>query len=103
MKPTITEFAYNPNALLDALLRHMGLKNDAALSRLLGVAPPVLSKIRHHKLPVGAYVLIRMHEVSLLSIRDLRTLMGDYRERFEMGYLENKADMTTATHQSHND
>jgi len=75
---------YNPNHLLDVLLENLRLKNDAALSRALEVAPPVLSKIRHHRLPVGASILIRMHEVSGLSIRDLRFLMGDRREKYRM-------------------
>lgn len=70
---------YNPNNLLDQLLETMRLKNDAALARVLEVAPPVISKIRHRRLPVGASLLIRMHEVSDLSIRDLRYLMGDRR------------------------
>ena len=68
---------YNPNHLLDTLIHHLQLKNDAALSRALDVAPPVISKIRHHRLLVGASILIRMHEVSGLTIRDLRYLMGD--------------------------
>jgi hypothetical protein len=71
--------SYNPNHLLDILLGKMQLKNDAALSRMLEVAPPVISKIRHHRLPVGASLLIRMHEVTGMSIRDLRDLMGDRR------------------------
>lgn len=75
---------YDPNMLLDQLLEHLSLKNDAALSRVLEVAPPVISKIRHGKLPVGASLLLRMHEVSGMSIRDLRSLMGDRRSRFRM-------------------
>lgn len=75
---------YNPNRLLDTLIQNMGLKNDAALSRLLEVAPPVISKVRHYRLPVGASLLIRMHEVSDLSIRDLRYLMGDRRQKFRI-------------------
>lgn len=75
---------YDPNNLLDSLIQRMSLKNDAALSRSLEVAPPVISKIRHRKLPVGASLLIRMHEVSDLSIRELRHLMGDRREKFRM-------------------
>ena len=75
---------YNPNRLLDSLLQQLHLKNDAALSRALEVAPPVISKIRHYRLPVGASLLIRMHEVSGLSIRDLRFLMGDRREKYRM-------------------
>ena len=45
---------YDPSHLLDTLRERMQLKNDAALSRLLEVAPPVISKIRHRALPVGA-------------------------------------------------
>jgi plasmid maintenance system antidote protein VapI len=75
---------YNPDALLNELQQRLGLKNDAALSRALEVAPPVISKIRHRRLPVGASLLIRMHEVSDISIRDLRNLMGDRRARFRM-------------------
>jgi hypothetical protein len=75
---------YNPNHLLDSLIERMGLKNDAALSRTLEVAPPVISKIRHRKLPIGASLLIRMHEVSDLSIKDLRLMMGDRREKFRI-------------------
>lgn len=62
--------------LLDAIITKLELKNDAALSRVLEVAPPVISKIRHHTLPVGATILIRMHETTDFSIRELRELMA---------------------------
>ena len=78
------QVAYDPNNLLDSLIEKLHLKNDAALSRALEVAPPVISKIRHRRLPVGASLLIRMHEVSDLSIRDLRILMGDRRNKFRI-------------------
>ena len=78
------QLAYDPNNLLDTLIDKLHLKNDPALSRALEVAPPVISKIRHRRLPVGASLLIRMHEVSDLSIRELRTLMGDRREKFRI-------------------
>ncbi|MNK05210.1 hypothetical protein D3C87_230860 [compost metagenome] len=78
------QVAYDPNHLLDSLIERLHLKNDAALSRALEVAPPVISKIRHRRLPVGASLLIRMHEVSDLSIRDLRILMGDRRDKFRI-------------------
>ena len=45
---------YNPDRLLDAIIVKLHLKNDAALSRALEVAPPVISKIRHRTLPIGA-------------------------------------------------
>ncbi len=66
---------YDPNKVLDALIVKLELKNDAALSRVLEVAPPVISKIRHQTLPIGATILLRMHEASNLSIRELRSLM----------------------------
>ena len=82
--------AFNPDRLLDALIERMNLKNDAALSRALEVAPPVISKIRHRRLPVGASILIRMHEVSGLSVRELRDLMGDRRQKFRISDMQGK-------------
>jgi hypothetical protein len=64
---------YDPNRELGAIINK--LKNDAALSRVLEVAPPVISKIRHNTLPIGATILLRMHEVSDYSIRELHALM----------------------------
>lgn len=75
---------YDPNHLLDTLIERLHLKNDAALSRQLEVAPPVISKIRHRRLPVGASLLIRMHEISDLTIKELRELMGDPRAKFRI-------------------
>ena len=66
---------YDPNRVLDAIIAKLRLKNDAALSRVLEVAPPVISKIRHNTLPIGATLLLRMHEESQFSIRELRELM----------------------------
>ena len=82
--------SYNPSRLLDTLRERMQLKNDAALSRALEVAPPVISKIRHRALPVGASMLIRMHEVTDLSIRELRDLMGDRRAKYRISDIQGK-------------
>jgi hypothetical protein len=79
---TETQNEYNPNNLLDVIIGKMQLKNDAALSRCLEVQPPVISKIRHHRLPIAASMLIRIHEVTGLSIRDIRELMGDRRKKY---------------------
>jgi hypothetical protein len=90
------QIAYDPNNLLDSLIVKLHLKNDAALSRVLEVAPPMISKIRHRRLPVGASLLIRMHEVSDLSIRELRILMGDRRERFRIRNKQLKSKQLSA-------
>ena len=73
---TPNEVIYNPNRVLDAIIEKLELKNDAALARALEVAPPVISKIRHHTLAIGATILLRMHEISDFSIRELRELMS---------------------------
>jgi len=75
--PTSPELpVYNPNKVLDAIIEKLQLKNDAALSRALEVAPPVISKIRHCTLPIGATILLRMHEISDFSIRELRAMIA---------------------------
>jgi len=76
LKEITSSPTYNPNRVLDAIIEKLQLKNDAALSRALEVAPPVISKIRHNTLPIGATILIRMHEISDFSIRELRDLMS---------------------------
>src|SRR6476660_3389450 len=90
------QVAYDPNNLLDSLIERLNLKNDAALSRALEVAPPVISKIRHRRLPVGASMLIRMHEVSSLSVRELRDLMGDRRTKYRLSDAQGKPKPATA-------
>ena len=93
---------YDPSHLLESLIKKLNLKNDAALSRALEVAPPVISKIRHGKLSVGASILIRMQEVSDLSIKELRELMGDRRGKFRMSDKQFKPKPSaSAQHQSH--
>lgn len=62
--------------LLDRLIEVMGLKNDASLARVLAVAPPVISKIRHGRLDIGPILLIGAHEESGLSISEMKTMIG---------------------------
>jgi antitoxin HigA-1 len=64
------------NALLDEAIRVRRLNNDAALSRALEVAPPVISKIRHGRLPFGDSMLIRMHEYTGWAIRSMKKSLG---------------------------
>ena len=66
--------SFVPNKLLDTLIEKLHLKNDAELCRVLEVQPPIISKIRHSKLNVGATILLRMHEKSNIPIRELKEL-----------------------------
>lgn len=84
------QLEYNPGRLLDMLIETLQLKNDAALCRVLEVAPPVISKIRHRRLPVGASLMIRMHEATDFSIRDIRYMMGDRRSKQRLGSKSTK-------------
>jgi len=82
------------NKLLDLAITTIGLKNDAALSRVLGVSPIIISKLRHGKSYIGPSMLIRLHEQTGLSIREMK------------GYLsldttvKPEAHMETAAHTS---
>lgn len=66
---------YVPNTLLDELVRRMNLKNDAALARVLEITPPLVSKLRHLRLPIGASVILRIHDVTGMPIKEIRALM----------------------------
>ena len=67
---------YDQSRLLDHLLSAKQLKNDAALSRVLAVAPPVISKMRHHRLPVGPAIKIRILESFDMTVHQINELIG---------------------------
>jgi hypothetical protein len=60
------------NDLLDDVIRACCLKNDAALARKLRVAPPVISKLRHGKLTLGATLIISIHEETGMPIKEIK-------------------------------
>jgi len=64
------------SAFFDVLLGRLRLKNDAALSRALGVAPPVISKIRHGRLDIGDMLIIRIHELTDMPVREIKQALG---------------------------
>lgn len=68
----MTLFTAGPNHLFDMLLENYKLKNDAALARILKVAPAVISKVRHQRFPVGPFLILRIHEVLGAPVTDIR-------------------------------
>lgn len=62
----------NENALLDLAAEILKAKNDSQLCRALEVAPPVASKIRHARLPVGASMVVKIHEATGLPVADIK-------------------------------
>ncbi|MFZ6774707.1 hypothetical protein ACO0LB_18555 [Undibacterium sp. SXout7W] len=65
------------NHLLNQVIMQAGLKNDAGLSRLLEVAPPVISKIRHGRLPIGATMAIAIIEETDFSMSQITDILSD--------------------------
>lgn len=64
-----------PHKLLDTVKEKYNVKSDAALSRALGVAPPVLSKIRSDDLPVGPNMILRIHEAFDMPVKEIRAAL----------------------------
>lgn len=62
-----------PNKFLNTLIEKLELKNDAALARAVEMAPPVISKLRHGKIPIGSMMILRAHELTGLPTREIRT------------------------------
>lgn len=77
---------YDPNRLIDAIKDMLHLDSDIALSQVLEVPPLVISHIRYRGYPVAPSILIRMHDITHISIQDLRDLMGDRRRTVRTSY-----------------
>jgi hypothetical protein len=73
---------YDPGNLFDTLIRKMALQTDAELAGRLGLQPHVIAMLRSRQLPLDASVLLRMHDVTGISLRYLRVLLGDRRDVF---------------------
>lgn len=60
---------------IDHLIHLKGLRNDAHLSRYLGVTAATVCKIRAGKLGVSAGILLRLHEKFGIPVAELRELL----------------------------
>ncbi|ATQ79277.1 hypothetical protein CR152_32390 (plasmid) [Massilia violaceinigra] len=67
--------AYNVGELLDTVMAKLAVKNDAALSRELGVSPTIVSNIRNVKVALSAAMMIRIHDVADMSITTIRSFL----------------------------
>jgi plasmid maintenance system antidote protein VapI len=65
------------NKLLNKTMEVLDLKNDRHLAATVGVAPPVISKIRHGHLKVGAVLILRIHKLTRISVEDIEAMIGD--------------------------
>ena len=74
--------SYDPEPLLKVISVAVSAKHDVDLAKALGISQGAMSKIRNRRKPVSAEVLLRMHDIPGLSVRHMRTLMGDNRRLF---------------------
>ena len=73
--------SYDSNHLLDSILDKLHLPDDAALCDALDVDESVISDLRELRREVDAALLIRMHELTDVSIVGLRNILGDRRRK----------------------
>lgn len=66
-----------PHALFDAIIFNFSLKNDSALARALGLTPPVVSKIRSRTRPLCPSVMLKIHDATGWSIKEIKTLIAE--------------------------
>ena len=64
------------STLLDTLRTRFDIKSDAALARELDVKPPQISKLRSGLLPVGATMILSIHEHLGVPVAEIRALAG---------------------------
>jgi len=67
---------YDPNKLLDEVMKRIGARSDAHLARMTKIAAPVISHVRHKRLVIGDSILLKLHDATGLPARELRALMG---------------------------
>lgn len=70
-----------PNALVDYLLKKLGLKNDRQLAEYFDVLPPVISKIRNRRMSVSANMILLIHEKLDIPVPEIRRLIDQTRQK----------------------
>lgn len=89
---------YNPSMLLDFLCEALSIKNDAKLAAKFGVGPPLISKIRRGTHDISSEFLIKIHDITGISIFELRAIMGDRRSKHRFSKNSNCALERRAEH-----
>lgn len=69
------EMAVKQTALLRKVMGNNNIKNYAALSRVIGVSTPALSKYVNGDLPIGDSMILRLHETFGVSVASIRAAL----------------------------
>lgn len=72
---------YDPNRLLDMLMRRRAIRSDKALARLLGFAPGVLAGLRSGRIAPAPWMLGWIAEAGGMGVDEARRLLGERRAR----------------------
>jgi plasmid maintenance system antidote protein VapI len=75
---------YDPGLFLDRLLSQLHLADDSQLARTLKMNKKVLISIRERRQPISGSMLMRMQEVTGLTVEELRHMLKDRRKTSRM-------------------
>ena len=67
---------YEPNRLLDFVKSEIGIETDRKFSSILNVHPSMISKIRQKKTLMNADILLSIHELTGIPIKEIKRKMG---------------------------
>ena len=62
--------------LIDTVKQTLKIHTDAELCKVLGITPPVLSKMRAGAVGVGPAYLVRMHEATGMTTTEMKKLIA---------------------------
>ena len=65
------------HALFDFLKKEYKISSDRELCAALGIAAPVLSKIRHGVIGISGDIMILIHEKTGMTIADIKELISE--------------------------
>lgn len=68
--------SYSPNRLINKVQEKMRIQSDLQLAIAISVDRTTIAKIRKKKVPVGASMLLRLHDLTGLPAKELRKWMG---------------------------
>lgn len=64
------------NTLFNYVQKERRVKNDAQLSRDLGVSPPAISAMRRDRLSAGSTIILSIHETYRIPVKKIRSLLA---------------------------
>jgi len=74
---------YKPAYFLAQMIKSLGLNSMGELSIKVDIDPALLCKMRQGNIPIRGQHILRFHEVTGLSVKELRLILGD---DYDTGY-----------------